>query len=170
MEGIGAAWSLEIQEPPTPIPTRASPPISTAETAAKPDSDAPKEDPKSTVTLYESTIRDPKADSALSQKNNAQHPTLEVETVDPQVFLAQQLEIMERFKRQDEEDRASRARKAGGGKEPEAHTNVVLDESGVNDQIGPVQFNYGGIQVNAEDMVKRLKVSSSYIYILGWKC
>lgn len=153
MEGIGAAWSLEIQEPPTPTPTNSPQHTSNED---RPTSDTPKEDPKSTVSLYETTIRDPKADSALSLRPQ---PSLEVETVDSQVFLAQQLEILERFKRQDEEDRAARARKAGGGKEPEAHANAVLDEGGVNEQIGPVQFNYGGIQVNAEDMVKRLKVS-----------
>jgi dynein light intermediate chain 1 len=36
---------------------------------------------------------------------------------------------------------------------------MVDDASGVvEEHIGPVQFNMGGIQVNADEMVKRLQV------------
>jgi dynein light intermediate chain 1 len=46
----------------------------------------------------------------------------------------------------------------------------VGDEARVNEHIGPVQFNMGGIQVDADDMLQRLKVRScrpvnlSYVY------
>lgn len=33
-----------------------------------------------------------------------------------------------------------------------------VDEGRVNEHIGPVQFNMGGIQVDADDMLQRLKV------------
>jgi dynein light intermediate chain 1, cytosolic len=36
----------------------------------------------------------------------------------------------------------------------------LADEARVNEHIGPVQFNMGGIQVDADDMLQRLKVSS----------
>jgi hypothetical protein len=35
------------------------------------------------------------------------------------------------------------------------------DEARVNEHIGPVQFNMGGIQVDADDMLQRLKVSTA---------
>jgi hypothetical protein len=64
------------------------------------------------------------------------------------------LEVLEQLKFEDERDRA--ARKIP--KQLEMSPN--LDDSGrVNEHIGPVQFNMGGIQVDADDMVRKLKVS-----------
>jgi dynein light intermediate chain 1 len=37
--------------------------------------------------------------------------------------------------------------------------DAVATEAKVLEHIGPVQFNMGGIQVDADDMVQRLKVS-----------
>jgi dynein light intermediate chain 1, cytosolic len=42
----------------------------------------------------------------------------------------------------------------------------VGDEGRVNEHIGPVQFNMGGIQVDADDMLQRLKVRSYRLFIL----
>jgi dynein light intermediate chain 1 len=36
------------------------------------------------------------------------------------------------------------------------------DEGRVNEHIGPVQFNMGGIQVDADDMLQRLKVCTLF--------
>jgi hypothetical protein len=70
-----------------------------------------------------------------------------------QKFLGQQLTILDQLKAEDEKDRE--AKKAPKPLEMSPH----LDESGhVNEHIGPVQFNMGGIQVDADDMLRRLKV------------
>ena len=36
-----------------------------------------------------------------------------------------------------------------------------MSMTGVNEHIGPIQFNMGGIQVDAEDMVRRLQDRNS---------
>jgi dynein light intermediate chain 1 len=39
------------------------------------------------------------------------------------------------------------------------------DQGRVNEHIGPVQFNMGGIQVDADDMLKKLRVSAILLYL-----
>ena len=76
-----------------------------------------------------------------------------------QAFLSKQLEVLEQLKIEDERDRAARKMP----KQLEMSPN--LDDSGrVNEHIGPVQFNMGGIQVDADDMVRKLKVSWAILF------
>lgn len=58
-----------------------------------------------------------------------------------------------------------RSQKTRESKKPERQAvGGALD---VEEHIGPVQFNIGGIQMDAEDMVKRLKVRCSlHTYLL----
>jgi dynein light intermediate chain 1 len=110
------------------------------------------------VLAYEEIISDPKKNSATDVKNLS-NQGLELETLGMQEFLAGQLEIMEQLKSQEEHGE--------GKKDPRANTalsssrvphDLAANESNrVNEHIGPVQFNIGGIQVDAEDMLKRLK-------------
>ena len=44
------------------------------------------------------------------------------------------------------------------------------DEARVNEHIGPVQFNMGGIQVDADDMLQRLKVRFFAFSLLQFHC
>lgn len=108
---------------------------------------------------------------------------MEVETMDTQEFLAIQLEVLERLRREEEE----KARTTAGQKLPRlvdptlpkfARENPdgtpmevgdvqnLADEGLVREHIGPVQFNVGGIQVDADDMLKRLAVSDLFIFPL----
>lgn len=141
IEGVGNAWSIEIQDPPG--------------TADPEENGETPEDGTSAVVIYEQTIRDPKRDSSAAHANSqANGNKIEIETEDMQTFLAKQLEVLEQLKAEDEKDRA--AKKIP--KQLEMSPN--LDESGrVNEHIGPVQFNMGGIQVDADDMLRKLKVS-----------
>ncbi|KKA21782.1 Dynein family protein [Rasamsonia emersonii CBS 393.64] len=139
IEGVGNAWSIEIQDPPG--------------TADPEENGETPEDGTSAVVIYEQTIRDPKRDSSAAHANSqANGNKIEIETEDMQTFLAKQLEVLEQLKAEDEKDRA--AKKIP--KQLEMSPN--LDESGrVNEHIGPVQFNMGGIQVDADDMLRKLK-------------
>ena len=75
-----------------------------------------------------------------------------VESEDPQEFLERQLKILEAFK-------AKAPDKAGDSTLSTASRRLdITDEKSVSDHIGPVQFNMGGIQVDADDMLQRLKV------------
>jgi len=116
------------------------------------------EDGTSAVLIYEQTIKDPKQDSSShGSGSQANGNKIEIETEDMQSFLGQQVDVLEQLKIEDEKDRA--ARKIP--KQLEMSPN--LEETGrVNEHIGPVQFNMGGIQVDADDMLRKLKVGRPY--------
>lgn len=124
-----------------------------------------REDPEgSAVALYESSVQDPTMDALQLAGRNTHSTELEVETTDTQTFLAQQLKILEAFKQKNEE--ASREESRQKHKKLDETDLVGGDadrtaEAKVLEHIGPVQFNMGGIQVDADDMVQRLKVCDS---------
>ncbi|KAJ5317545.1 hypothetical protein N7508_002053 [Penicillium antarcticum] len=139
MEGVSTAWSIEIQDPPEPIDQ-------------PPENDnGPGEDGTSAVRVFEQTINDPKRDNTIAHPNSNSNGTkIEIETSDIQAFLSSQVEILEKLKAEDEKDRANQAT-------PQLEMSPMDDEGKVNEHIGPVQFNMGGIQVDADDMLKKLR-------------
>jgi dynein light intermediate chain 1, cytosolic len=113
------------------------------------------------VAMYEEVIKNPTSDvGTLSitgipgRQQKTTTPGLEVDSKDTQAFLADQAAILEGLAREDE--RSALAREST--KKAPAIPTATGD---VEEHIGPVQFNMGGIQMDAEDMVKRLKVKSS---------
>ncbi|KAL3477714.1 dynein light intermediate chain-domain-containing protein [Aspergillus californicus] len=144
LEGMSTAWSIEIQDPPEPLTDGYDEP-------SNDDSEA--EDGTSAVAVYEKKIQDPKRDTSLAQAGS-QHGKnkIEVETSDMQGFLTKQLEVLDQLKIEDEKERATKK-----GNQPEAAPVETTPDANVNDHIGPVQFNMGGIQVDADDMLRKLK-------------
>lgn len=143
MEGASTAWSIEIQDPPEPLGLH---------TDAHQDN--VEEDGTSAVTVFEQTIKDPKRDTTIAHPSVSGNGTkIEVETSDLQGFLTQQLDMLEQLKAKDEKDRANEP-------VPTLEMSPMDDQGRVNEHIGPVQFNMGGIQVDADDMLKKLRVSS----------
>ncbi|OAA60249.1 dynein light intermediate chain [Niveomyces insectorum RCEF 264] len=106
---------------------------------------------------------------------------VEVETEDVQTFLGEQLKLLEQYRQKDEAKREKEAKEAAkrrgvdggpGGSGLVASSSSSLwapyaDSTGpsqvpdavegISKQIGPVQFNMGGIQVDADDMLERIK-------------
>ncbi|KAF3033608.1 hypothetical protein E8E12_000917 [Didymella heteroderae] len=118
------------------------------------------EDVDSATAIYEKEIRDPESDftvSALSKQGNG----VEVTSTDPQIFLTEQAHILEQFHKEDEKEAAAKAARKEA--DPAARNwlptaaSSDADSGVVEEHIGPVQFNMGGIQVNADEMVKRLQ-------------
>ena len=112
------------------------------------------------VALYEETIPDPRTTSAASIVADAVGTQIEVKNLDPQDFLSQQLEILEKLRN------AGGAARESTMKRPQALTengveDGVVNDGRLNEHIGPIQFNMGGIQVDAEDMVRRLQDRNS---------
>ncbi|KAF1985496.1 putative motor protein [Aulographum hederae CBS 113979] len=148
IEGVSSAWSVEIQ---TPQPT-----FTQVDEEAMEGTLPTEECPESIVSIYESTIRDPSFDSILARGINPHNPhTIEVETQDHQEFLAKQMETLDQLRTDDEKEKAASAKKS-------AFAGITAMESTpagkvVEDHIGPVQFNVGGIQMDAGDVVKKLK-------------
>ncbi|KAJ4298373.1 hypothetical protein N0V88_003403 [Collariella sp. IMI 366227] len=114
----------------------------------------------STVIMYEDSVQDPSMDALQLAGRDTHSTQLEVETIDTQTFLGQQLKVLEAFRQKNEDSsrddsrhhklpkRVDEEHLVGGGDKAEAK---------VLEHIGPVQFNMGGIQVDADDMVQRLK-------------
>lgn len=127
------------------------------------------EDPQgSSVTLYELAVQDPTMDALQLAGRNTYSTELEVSAEDTQEFLGQQLKILEAFKQKnDEGSRGDEPRHKSINKKPREDDEIddssymsrPTPEAKVLEHIGPVQFNMGGIQVDADDMVQRLKVS-----------
>jgi dynein light intermediate chain 1 len=143
VEGVSDGWSTAIQPSPKPKDADEMDHVSQTED----ESGGP-------VAIYEQMIHNPEGGNEISP--NLAENGLEIKSEAMQEFLARQLESMEKLKA--EEEKSSEL-----GQERPERSYARLDSDGVeehgrvNDHIGPVQFNMGGIQVDAEDMLKRLK-------------
>lgn len=154
-EEVSREWSEDIEKPDTAVATNGD--VAAAQTNGE---DQEKQD---SVTMFEDFIRSPELDNPLLATSKPASG-IEVQTQDHQEFLSQQLEILERLRVEDEREKASKdAKKTGAGT---SSTGATADAAGaaragavVEEHIGPVQFNMGGIQVDAEDVVRRLRVS-----------
>ena len=116
------------------------------------------------LAVYEDTIRDPRGDAPPSSTSHKRDDKIDVGSTNSQDFLSGQLDAMEKLRAEEEQSRGDDETL----KSPTARQNLdrggnAFGEEGrrVNEHIGPVQFNMGGIQVDADDMLKRLKVGLS---------
>lgn len=165
VEAVSEGWSIDL-ETKFPPPRREAP--STENDAENGnvsnieyDADGYEVTPGSAVTMFEGSIRNPSHD-ALQMAGRDTHSTkLEVETQDTQAFLAAQVAKLETFKQKiEEEDKKNSDERARSKTKLAKDADDEPSRADVTDHIGPVQFNVGGIQVDADDMVKRLQVNS----------
>lgn len=98
------------------------------------------------LSTYESTITNPYAYSSSQLKN----PGIEISIPSTQAFLTTQLEVLEKLKAEDEAA-------APPKRDPNNSTFSNMNDERLNEHIGPVQVNMGGIQVDADDMLKKLR-------------
>ena len=112
------------------------------------------------VALYEETIQDPRTTLAASLPADAAGSQIEVTSLDPQDFLAVQLEALEKIRKTRTTATDGAAKRAPLQMDNGEESGRVNDGR-VNEHIGPIQFNMGGIQVDAEDMVRRLQDRNS---------
>jgi dynein light intermediate chain 1 len=157
VEGVSDKWSIDI-DPPRNMRTveNRQEPVEGEEQAKGTLTSAAEDDGPSVTSIYEETIRNPESDFPLSALHSKQSNDIEVSSKDAQKFLVEQVEILEVLRREDESE--AKAKAAQKNVDPTYRT-WSDDVSGVvEEHIGPVQFNMGGIQVNADEMVKRLQV------------
>lgn len=112
------------------------------------------------VVVYEETIQDPRTISAASLAANVAGSEIEVKSLDPQDFLASQLEALEKIRKNGTTASDGSVKKTPLQMDNGEESGMVSDGR-VNEHIGPIQFNMGGIQVDAEDMVRRLQDRNS---------
>lgn len=159
VERMSQGWSYDIEEDSIYV---AGNTITSDLDDVKKHSEAPDGLP-SALTVYEETIQDPRADITSNLHPNSADGKLEVKSQDAQAFLATQLEALDRIRCNGEPGREGSSKlKNQSETETGEESNVVVG-SRVNEHIGPIQFNMGGIQVDADDMLKRLKVLMIYM-------
>lgn len=155
VEGVNRGWSIDIED--------LTPQINGNNTHTSEDEAAKGVDLGGALAVYEDTIRDPTVDSRPAPNANSTSNGLDVQSVGGQAFLATQFEVLERIRHNTEptgpdsrREMPDRKTSQSGVETPEE--SGLIEEGRVNEHIGPVQFNMGGIQVDADDMLQRLKV------------
>lgn len=121
----------------------------------------------SAIAGYEDWCRDPTS-GGITLVDNAMTggPSVNVGSEDVQDFLEKQLKALETYKAKAHDKSSADI----GGKSSTKKALDFGDEKGISEHIGPVQFNMGGIQVDADDMLQRLKVSNVQSLIPTWTC
>lgn len=158
VEEVNKGWSLDIEEDSSSddSSTHSQPPLPV---------------PESAVSAYEEVIRDPSLDALQATSAESQGLKLEVSSLDAQSFLASQVEILHTISQGPDVSSVDSSRLVNGRKVSSEYGNgedKASDEGRVSEHIGPVQFNMGGIQVDADDMLQRLRVSAfPYLATLG---
>ncbi|KAI0019977.1 dynein light intermediate chain-domain-containing protein [Xylariomycetidae sp. FL0641] len=147
VETVSEGWSIDIDQP---FPAAKTNGQKTIDQDVIGDVDEPEDPEGSAVAMYEEQVQDTSLDALQLAQGNQETTQLEIPSVDTQAFLGNQLERIDQQKKTDEKTT----------KENSFAQNVTDDT--ISDQIGPVQFNMGGIQVDADDMVQRLKDRQAY--------
>ena len=139
IEGISKNWSLEIQYADDSEKNGYQPRIGSGDV----------------VKSWEEIVKDPATTSSILPSSNPEGG-LETQTIAMQAFLTKQMETIERFKL--EED-GSAAKGIGKTSSADSASDITtIDESSrVKEYVGPIQFNMGGINLDAEDMLNHIK-------------
>lgn len=105
---------------------------------------------ESAIARYEQWCRVPNTGGlAVVESAMNEGSAVGVESDNTQEFLERQLKILEAFK--------TKVTEISGAAVDGAKLDKARD-GGISEHIGPVQFNMGGIQVDADDMLQRIKV------------
>ena len=150
VEGVSSKWGIDISQPVSAIQVYTQQPSDEGQPQLEENSQTP------VVLLYESTIPDPHVDQKAQARKK---PGIEVVVPDMQTFLASQQETLARLLAEDEKTASSAASTTSTMSGSTVGTSMSTHDR-MADQIGPVQVNMGGIQVDADDMVRKLQRDS----------
>ena len=158
IEGISNAWSVDIQ------PQVRMKSVGVNEMSTEPGSENGigdlENDNSEAVGKYEGRIEDPAShQSSAMQLGSSRADGIETSCQDTQDFLASQSQVLEKLKTEDDKEQKAREAKRLGTSQtaPNRSDPQTPGGSRVNEHLGPVQFNVGGIQVDADDALKNLK-------------
>lgn len=154
VEGISQSWSVDVRR----APPGAAGTTERRETGlSEPKGNAQE---AGIISTYEEVIKDPRGNDEVDSIGPSHG--IEIPAVNTQEFLAGQLEIMERLKAEDEKGQDAKSSKSSSdrpGKTATLLSNPLLAQhpGRVDEHIGPVQFNFGGIQVDSDGMAMKQK-------------
>ncbi|KAI1184495.1 dynein light intermediate chain-domain-containing protein [Nemania serpens] len=147
VESVSEGWSIDINQPSPIGKPQATNGEGGGDTFQTNGSSLPA---GSAVLMYEEQVQDTSLDTLQLAQGNKDTNRLEIPSVDTQAFLSNQLGRLEQQRKEDEKT-----------VKENSFAQVATDDI-ISDHIGPVQFNMGGIQVDADDMVQRLKDRQAY--------
>lgn len=157
VEAVNKGWSLDIDEP---VIT-----ASNGQANGGASDDASEEVSElvegSAVAVFEEKVRDPSLDALQAANAESNGLKLEISSLGTQEFLIEQLEVLDKIRQTSDSGMDSSRLAHGRGPSVsgiEGSEEAQDDQGRVSEHIGPVQFNMGGIQVDADDMLQRLKV------------
>lgn len=108
---------------------------------------------ESAIARYEDWCQEPNSGGLAVVENAMNEAEVTVQSDGTQDFLEAQLKILEAFKAKiGPENKVALP-------ETQALAKSLDKDTNVSEHIGPVQFNVGGIHVDADDMLQRIKVS-----------
>lgn len=142
VEGTSSGWSIDIQGA-----------ASAAANGSTETNDAETSSGGTVLPTYESTIPDPHTFSSSQSRS----PGVEASIPTTQAFLTTQLQVLEKLKADDEAAAAASSKRDPNSSTFSNMTDNPPHDERVNEHIGPVQVNMGGIQVDADDMLKKLR-------------
>ncbi|KAI1112069.1 dynein light intermediate chain-domain-containing protein [Nemania sp. NC0429] len=147
VESVSEGWSIDINQPSPIGKPQATNGEGSGEIFQTNGSPLPE---GSAVLVYEEQVQDTSLDTLQLAQGDRDTTRLEIPSVDTQAFLGNQLVRLEQQRKEDEKT-----------VKENSFAQVATDDI-ISDHIGPVQFNMGGIQVDADDMVQRLKDRQAY--------
>ncbi|MCJ1466830.1 hypothetical protein MMC07_005451 [Pseudocyphellaria aurata] len=152
VEGTSIGWSIDVQQSPPSLPSTGG---SVAGNEDTPTASSGSREKGLVLPTYEHVIKDPSSDGDADPATP--NHKVEIETVNTQEFLARQLEIMERLKVEEEKSQEAQESRAPPDRPSLGKgSNAVADRTKlVDEHIGPVQFNFGGIQVDSDGISKK---------------
>ncbi|KAF3768880.1 hypothetical protein M406DRAFT_249207 [Cryphonectria parasitica EP155] len=163
VEAVSEGWSIDLESKFPPPGRNANPAENATVTGTEYDADGYEITPGSAVIMFEESIRNPTHDALQMAGRDTHSTTLEVETQDTQIFLEARNKQLEAYRQKIEEEDRDRADAKAHLKDQKAkEADEDSKTTNVSDHIGPVQFNVGGIQVDADDMMKRLQDRQTY--------
>jgi dynein light intermediate chain 1, cytosolic len=148
VEEVSEVWTQDIKDVVSAEETQATNGHSNA--GGDPDQHRSPRAPNDAVSMYEEVIKNPNRDQGIPGLPQKSQSGLEVQCKDGQIFLSEQAEILEELSKEDERNQRLQETKKNLG---------PLNSGDIEEHIGPVQFNMGGIQIDAEDQLKKLKVT-----------
>ncbi|QSZ37201.1 hypothetical protein DSL72_009295 [Monilinia vaccinii-corymbosi] len=157
VEEVNKGWSLDIEED--------SGPTANGDGTSTPSQPGELISEGGAVSAYEEVIQDPSLDALQATSAESQGLKLEVFSLDTQNFLASQVEVLHTISQGPDVSSVDSTRLINGRKVSSEYGNgeeKAPDEGKVSEHIGPVQFNMGGIQVDADDMLQRLRDRQAY--------
>lgn len=155
VEGTSSGWSTDTQQSSSQAANGHA--KSSSNIAQKPPAPIPE---NAVLPIYEIVIPNPL--KARNPKPSDKSARIEISTPSTQAFLASQLDTLDRLKAEEEISNLTPKDALPSSSTSErplypfsSMTSASNDH--VNEQIGPVQVNMGGIQVDADDMLRKLK-------------